>query len=125
MSVQIAPQIEAMIQERVAAGMYPDADAVLREAMRLLDDHERLQRLRAKIQIGVDQADRGELVDFTPELIEQLGREAEEMFKRGETPKPDVCPSDSRSPYRSRLGGRSRDPAPHNTELGRPTAAFI
>ena len=61
--------------------------------MRLLDERERqLDVLRAKIQIGLDEADRGELEEWTPELRDRLRREADEMHRRGEQPDPDVCP---------------------------------
>lgn len=51
-----------------------------------------LDNLRAKLQIGFDQLDRGEGVEWTPELMERLSREADEMHRRGERPSPDVCP---------------------------------
>jgi hypothetical protein len=53
------------------------------------EDYERrLDRLRAAIAEG----ERGEGVPWTPELMDQLRREAEEMRRRGEKPDPDVCP---------------------------------
>ena len=61
--------------------------------MRLLDEHDhRLRQLRAKLQIGIDELDRGEGVEWTPALMDQLSREADEMYRRGEKPDPDVCP---------------------------------
>ena len=61
--------------------------------MRLLDEQERqIEELRATLQVGLDQLDRGESAPFTPELVEQMRREAEERFRRGERPKPDVVP---------------------------------
>ena len=93
MSVQIAPQIEAMIQERVDAGRYPDADAVLLEALRLFDERERaLQDLRAKLQVGLDQIERGETIEVTDEFWDRIDREVDAMIERGEEPDPDVCP---------------------------------
>ncbi len=93
MAIQLSPEIEARIQQKVAAGAFPDADEVIREAMRLLDEQERqLDELRAKLQIGLDQLDRGESAPFTPELVEQMRCEAENRLRRGERPNPDVCP---------------------------------
>ena len=93
MAIQIPTDIEARIQQKVAEGVFPDAGEVLREAMRLLDEQERqLQELRAKLQIGLDQLDRGEYALFTPELVEEMRREADERFRRGARPKPDVVP---------------------------------
>jgi antitoxin ParD1/3/4 len=93
MAIQLPPDIEARIQQRVAEGHFPDAGEVVREAMRLLDEQERqLEELRAKLQIGLDQLDRGEYAVFTPELVEEMRREADERFQRGARPKPDVVP---------------------------------
>ena len=93
MAIQLPPDIEARIQQRVAEGHFPDAGEVVREAMRLLDEQERqLEELRAKLQVGLDQLDRGEYAVFTPELVEAMRREADERFRRGARPKPDVVP---------------------------------
>ncbi len=89
MSVTLTPQLEAMIRQKVDAGRYRDAETVLREALRLLDEQDRrLQRLRAAIAEG----DEGEAIPWTPELMEQLSREADETVREGIPPHPDVCP---------------------------------
>jgi antitoxin ParD1/3/4 len=93
MAIQIPADVEARIREKVERGDFPDAGEVIREAMRLLDEQERqLDELRAKLQIGLDQLDRGEGAPFTPELVARMRRNAEERFRRGERPKPDVVP---------------------------------
>ncbi len=93
MAIQIPADVEARIQQKVAEGFFPDADEVIREAMRLLDEQEReLEELRAKLQIGLDQLDRGEGIPFTPELMAKIRLEAAERYRRGERPNPDVCP---------------------------------
>ncbi|MGH2531346.1 MAG: hypothetical protein ACRDJW_03465 [Thermomicrobiales bacterium] len=40
----------------------------------------------------LDELVRGEDVEWTPAMKEQLSREADEMFRRGELPDPDVLP---------------------------------
>lgn len=93
MSIQLPPDLEASIRQKIERGRFPDATEVVREAMRLLDDQERqLDTLRAKLQIGLDEADRGEVDEWTPDLRERLRREAWEMYQRGEHLDPDVCP---------------------------------
>jgi antitoxin ParD1/3/4 len=93
MAIQLPPDIEARIQQKVADGAFPDAAEVIREAMRLLDQQEhQLEAFRAKFQSGLDQLDRGEGIPFTPQLVEEMRREAEERFRRGERPNPDVVP---------------------------------
>lgn len=92
MSVTLTPQLEAMIQERVDSGRYTDASEVVRDALRHLEEHERSENLNALLAVGLEQAQRGETVAFTPELFEGIDRRVEEMFQRGEEPDPDVCP---------------------------------
>lgn len=92
MNVSLTPQLEAMIRRRVESGRYNNASEVVREALRLLEERERLEHLRSLLAVGLDQARRGELIDFTPELMEDIHRRAGERFRRGEQPKPDVCP---------------------------------
>jgi antitoxin ParD1/3/4 len=93
MAIQLPPDLEARIQQKVAAGFFSDADEVVREAMRLLDAQERqLDELRAKLQVGLDQLARGERIVYTPSLMDEIMRDVEERFRRGERPNPDVCP---------------------------------
>lgn len=47
-----------------------------------------MERLREAIATGED----GEALPWTPELMAQLSREAEQLQRRGESPDPDVCP---------------------------------
>jgi len=91
--MQLPADVEARVREKVARGEFSDADAVIREAMRLLDERERqLAELRGMLQTGLTQLDRGEGVPFTPELVAQMRRDAEERFRRGERASPDVGP---------------------------------
>jgi len=92
MNVSLTPELEAMIRQQVDSGRYNCASEVVREALRLLDEHQRVQHLRSLLAVGLEQAQRGELVEFTPELMEDIHRRAEERFHRGEEPDPDVCP---------------------------------
>ena len=92
MNVSLAPELEAMIRERVESGRYTNASEVVQEALRLLEEHEKVEHLRSLLAVGLEQARRGELVEFTPELMEDIRRRAHERFLRGEEPDPDVCP---------------------------------
>jgi antitoxin ParD1/3/4 len=67
MDVSLTPELERRIAEKVESGLYTTASEVVREALRLLfQTDERRERLlaelNAEIQIGLDQADRGEVV---------------------------------------------------------------
>ena len=92
MNVSLTPELEAMIRQQVDPGRYNNASEVVREALRLLDEHRRVQHLRSLLAVGLEQAQRGELVEFTPELMGDIHRRAEERFRRGEEPNLDVCP---------------------------------
>lgn len=89
MAMQLPPRAEAVIREKVTSGLYANPDEAIDAAVRLLEDYDRrLARLRALIAEGEE----GEGVPWTPELMKQLSREADEMYLRGEEPDPDVCP---------------------------------
>lgn len=92
MNVSLTPQLETMIRERVASGRYNNASEVVREALRLLEEREQLDHLRSLLAVGLEQAKRGEVIEFTPEYLEDLDRRVEERFLRGDVPNPDVCP---------------------------------
>ena len=51
---------------------WPDAGAAIAEAIRLIDEHDELVALRAKIQVGLDQAARGEVVPFNEETRQRI-----------------------------------------------------
>ena len=87
------PELEADIRQRVASGEYAAETEVLRIALRLLDARERrAQEIRASIEEGMAAIKRGEGIELTPELMDEIEREAEELARIGALPKPDVCP---------------------------------
>jgi antitoxin ParD1/3/4 len=68
LNVSLTPELERFVQSRVATGLYQTASEFVREGLRLLEERERsrettLQEVRARIRRGVEQADRGELLD--------------------------------------------------------------
>jgi antitoxin ParD1/3/4 len=68
MNVSLTPELEEFVHKKVESGMYLSASEVVREALRLLDERDRLRQLRVEdlrkeLIIGIEQADRGELID--------------------------------------------------------------
>jgi antitoxin ParD1/3/4 len=68
MNVSLTPELERLVAEKVESGMYTSASEVVREGLRLLQERDelrrtRLEELRREIARGVEQADRGELID--------------------------------------------------------------
>lgn len=92
MSVQVASDVEAMIREKVNAGRYDDADEVLREALRALEERDQLRDLRASLIRAKEQVERGEFVEWSPTFMDEVSREADELIAQGYEPKRDVCP---------------------------------
>ncbi len=89
MAIQLNPKTETLIKQKVESGLYPNVEAALDTAVQLLDEHDRkLQRLRELVAEG----EIGEGVPWTPDLIKEIRREADEMHRRGELPDPEVCP---------------------------------
>jgi antitoxin ParD1/3/4 len=91
MTIHLTPQSEALIREKVASGRYATVDEAIDAAVQLLDAHDRLTRLKAAIAEGDAQLARGEGVELTPELWEEIEREADEADRLGLPLNPDVC----------------------------------
>ncbi len=75
MNVNLTPELELLIRERVRSGMYRSQSEVVREALRLLADQDarraaELERLRGALAEGLAQAERGELLDGDEALEE-------------------------------------------------------
>jgi antitoxin ParD1/3/4 len=86
LNVSLTPELEQFVQERVASGRYQTASEVVREGLRLLELQERdrdaaHKALKAKLKRGVEQADRGEVVDGE-EFLEQLVRRLESKSRK-------------------------------------------
>ena len=67
-TVTLSPELEAFIEERVAAGRFATAGEAVREGLRLLEEREQgreavLVELRDEIELGVEQAKAGKLSD--------------------------------------------------------------
>ena len=94
MHVNLTPQLEAMVREKVASGLYNNASEVIREALRIMEEHERLRReaLKAALAIGQAQLDRGEGIDYTTASLDMIKRNAARKLEAGRKPKADVLP---------------------------------
>jgi len=68
MNVSLTPQLEQLVHQKVESGRYLSASEVVREALRLLEERDqlrdlKLEELRKFVAVGIEQADRGELID--------------------------------------------------------------
>lgn len=68
LTVSLPEALEAFVRQRVASGRFASASDVVQEALTLLEGRERerdeaLDEIRREIQLGIDQADAGQLRD--------------------------------------------------------------
>ena len=93
MATQLSPRQQSIIDHLVTSGAYADAAEAIDRAIHLLELHDRqLHGLRAKLQIGLDQAARGELIPYTSAFMDELIQDVEEAYQRGEKPDPNAWP---------------------------------
>lgn len=92
MNVSLTPELEKYVNEKVRSGRYNSASEVMRESLRLLQDHEELQRirrdeLRREIMLGVEQIRNGEGVsvgvDEIPEFFDDVIKRGKERLQKG------------------------------------------
>ena len=79
MNISLTPELERIVQEKVHSGMYRSASEVVREALRLMQEQDALQKiklqdLRQAIQVGIEQADRGETAPLDIRKIQAAGK---------------------------------------------------
>lgn len=75
MNISLTPELEKIIKRKVRSGQYSSSSEVIREALRLMDEQDRirelrLEELRKDIQAGKDSLAKGE------------GRKGKEVFAR-------------------------------------------
>lgn len=80
MNISLTPELEELINQKVATGMYRSASEVVREGLRLLREQDefkriRLEELRRDVMAGHEQMRRGAGVPFDIDAIEAQGRE--------------------------------------------------
>lgn len=76
MNVNLTPQLEEMVRQKVTSGMYTSASEVVREALRLMDEQDRLrgarlESLRGDIRAGLDS---GPATAWEPAEIKRAAR---------------------------------------------------
>ena len=59
MNISLTPQLETLVKNKVDSGLYGSASEVMREALRLLEERDRIhdlrvEELRAEIKKGLD-----------------------------------------------------------------------
>ncbi|MEH1805563.1 type II toxin-antitoxin system ParD family antitoxin [Nostoc sp.] len=84
MNISLTPELEQLVKDKVNSGRYHSVSEVMGEALRLLDERDRhreqrLAELKAKIQVGIEELERGEGIDG-----DEVFAEIEEDIRRAE-----------------------------------------
>jgi antitoxin ParD1/3/4 len=80
MNISLTKELEELVQIKVKSGLYTSASEVIREALRLLQERDKIQEikletLRAEIQKGIDSG------DSTPLNMEDIIQRGEKRLK--------------------------------------------
>ncbi len=82
MHISLTPELEKIVKSKVQTGLYNNASEVIREALRFMETHEeliyqmKLEKLRTKLAVGAEQADRGVFVDQSiSKILEEAKQE--------------------------------------------------
>ena len=84
MQLDLRPEIEAMIDEKVKAGYFSSPAAVVEEALRKLDeDHAgRLEEIRSLVRESDEAVARGEFEEYDAEEMPQLAAEISKLGRQ-------------------------------------------
>lgn len=86
MNVHLTPELETLVQNKVKTGRYNSASEVVRDALRLFEQRERIRELqirdiRKKIDAGWRSLERGEGIDGQG-FFQTLEREEQRLTRK-------------------------------------------
>ncbi len=86
MNVNLTPELETLVQNKVRSGRYNSASEVVRDALRLFEERDRIRELQIrelghKINQGWSSLERGQWVDGE-EFFKGLEREEQERGRK-------------------------------------------
>ncbi len=79
MTVTLSPEMNEFVQDSVDRGRFPSLNVAVDAGLRLLKSYEQLQQdqlsvVRADVEAGLEQADKGETAPLDMEEIKAAGR---------------------------------------------------
>jgi len=88
MEVTLPPELQQLVEERVASGQYSSPNEFIVQALWVMRDYEELARIRfeelkREIAIGLEAADRGEVLDGEQVMAELRQRYAQPLKRAG------------------------------------------
>ncbi len=97
MEIALTPELEALVHQEVESGRYPSAGEVIRDALRLFKRRSEVPEqepvaLGQEIQIGIDELERGDYVEYDddtlPHLVEDIKTRGLERLRAEEASRP-------------------------------------
>jgi antitoxin ParD1/3/4 len=87
MNVSLTPELEELINQKVASGMYHSASEVVREGLRLLKEQDairefRREELRKELQRGLDSVASGDFTEYDRSSVSNLASQVKEEGRR-------------------------------------------
>ncbi len=87
MNISLTPELENLVLDKVKTGLYNSSSEVIREALRLLKEHDQLQEIKFKelkreIQIGIDQSKKGQVCS-EEEVLARIAKRKKQLQKAG------------------------------------------
>ncbi len=85
MNVNLTPELEQLVSQKVSSGLYNSASEVVREALRMMQQRDELRRiqqdeLRKEVQKGIDALRAGKFTEY--ETAEDLVNDIEKIGKK-------------------------------------------
>lgn len=93
MHINLSPEMEEFIKHKVASGFYGNATEVVRDAIRRMQAEDlRLAAWQAAINKGDEQLDRGEGLEYSPDMKDRITQEAIDDMHSERPINPEVLP---------------------------------
>ena len=83
MNISLTPTLEALVQAKVATGLYNNASEVIREALRLMEENDRIKALKMEVlkkelSLALESLDRGE---YSTKSVSDIADEVLNKYK--------------------------------------------
>jgi len=79
-NINLTPQLEVLVRQKVASGLYNSASEVVREALRLMDEQDRVRALKLE-QLRKDIREGLESGPATPWDVAEMKREGRKRLR--------------------------------------------
>lgn len=93
MHINLTPEMEHYLQSKVGSGFYNNASEVVRDAIRRMwSEDEKLEKLRAAIQMGDEQLAKGEGLIYSADMLDKIPEKALSNSRNGKKINADTAP---------------------------------